>query len=238
MTRLPLPREPPRRPHLLLRGRRRRRPRRRQEGPAGRRPARRAPRQPLLPRHLQRLRRVQDLPAAPGQVARPLRRGAARQARQWGLRHRPRGCEFVPDRFVVAAGEDGDEERVRQLLEHVVRSNGPETGAAAEGNKQYPRRDMEVAVGRLMVAELFRRYDTFAAGVEELPAWRSCWRGGVAGVEESPAVRACGRPRADDKELYLKDNDTKRYAMMLLSAAACSSPTSSAQPISKATMRS
>ncbi|KAL6604598.1 hypothetical protein ACP70R_043025 [Stipagrostis hirtigluma subsp. patula] len=80
-----------------------------------------------------------------------------------------RGGEFVPDRFVVAAGEDGDDKRVRRLLEHVVWSNGPETGAAAEGNKQCPGKDIVVAVGRLTVAELFRRYDTFAAGVEELP---------------------------------------------------------------------
>ncbi|KAL6888905.1 hypothetical protein ACP4OV_009931 [Aristida adscensionis] len=78
-----------------------------------------------------------------------------------------RGGEFVPDRFVVGDG-DGDGER-RRMLEHVVWSNGPETGAAAEGNKQCPGKDMVVAVGRLMVAELFRRYDTFAAGVEEMP---------------------------------------------------------------------
>ncbi len=39
----------------------------------------------------------------------------------------------------------------------------------SEGNKQCPGKDMVVAVGRLMVAGLFRRYDTFAADVEELP---------------------------------------------------------------------
>ncbi|CAM0946107.1 unnamed protein product [Alopecurus aequalis] len=70
--------------------------------------------------------------------------------------------EFVPDRF-VDGGEQG------RLLGNVVWSNGAEDGKAAEGNKQCPGKDMVVAVGRLMVAQLFRRYDTFAANVEELP---------------------------------------------------------------------
>ncbi|CAM0908383.1 unnamed protein product [Alopecurus aequalis] len=72
------------------------------------------------------------------------------------------GGEFVPDRF-VDGGEQG------RLLGNVVWSNGAEDGEAAEGNKQCPGKDMVVAVGRLMVAQLFRRYDTFAANVEELP---------------------------------------------------------------------
>uniref|UniRef100_A0A0E0CI08 hydroperoxide dehydratase n=1 Tax=Oryza meridionalis TaxID=40149 RepID=A0A0E0CI08_9ORYZ len=72
-----------------------------------------------------------------------------------------RAGEFVADRFIAGAA--------RPLLEHVVWSNGPETGTPSEGNKQCPGKDMVVAVGRLMVAELFRRYDTFAADVEELP---------------------------------------------------------------------
>ena len=61
-----------------------------------------------------------------------------------------RGREFVPDRFAVCSDDD---ER-RRMLEHVVWSNGPETGAAAEGNKQCPGKDAVVAVGRLMVAEV------------------------------------------------------------------------------------
>lgn len=81
-----------------------------------------------------------------------------------------RGGEFVPDRFAACSSDDDDEdEERRRLLEHVVWSNGPETGAAAEGNKQCPGKDAVVAVGRLMVAELFRRYDTFVASVEETP---------------------------------------------------------------------
>ncbi|KAF8667394.1 hypothetical protein HU200_053076 [Digitaria exilis] len=76
-----------------------------------------------------------------------------------------RAGEFVADRF--ACSDDG--ERRRRLLEHVVWSNGPETGEATEGNKQCPGKDMVTGVGRLMVAELFRRYDTFTATVEEKP---------------------------------------------------------------------
>ncbi|KAL5207212.1 hypothetical protein ABZP36_031647 [Zizania latifolia] len=76
-----------------------------------------------------------------------------------------RAGEFVPDRFVLAS----DDALRRRLLEHVVWSNGPETGTPAEGNKQCPGKDTVVAVGRLMVAKLFQRYDTFAADVKELP---------------------------------------------------------------------
>jgi hydroperoxide dehydratase len=75
-----------------------------------------------------------------------------------------RGGEFVPDRFADA----GEDER-RRLLEHVVWSNGPENGEAAVGNKQCPGKNVVVAAGRLMVAELFRRYDTFAADIKEMP---------------------------------------------------------------------
>lgn len=80
---------------------------------------------------------------------------ATRDPRVFGAR----AGEFVADRFV------GDE----KLLGSVVWSNGPENGVAAEGNKQCPGKDMVVAVGRLLVAELFRRYDTFEAEVKEMP---------------------------------------------------------------------
>uniref|UniRef100_A0A0E0JXD2 hydroperoxide dehydratase n=1 Tax=Oryza punctata TaxID=4537 RepID=A0A0E0JXD2_ORYPU len=72
-----------------------------------------------------------------------------------------RAGEFVADRFVGGGAS--------RLLEHVVWSNGAETGTPSEGNKQCPGKDMVVAVGRLMVAEMFRRYDTFAADVKEAP---------------------------------------------------------------------
>jgi hydroperoxide dehydratase len=73
--------------------------------------------------------------------------------------------DFVPDRFV----DGGEQGKGKKLLGSVVWSNGPEDGEAAEGNKQCPGKDMVVAVGRMMVAQLFRRYDTFAADVEDLP---------------------------------------------------------------------
>jgi len=73
-------------------------------------PARRAPPQPHLPRRLQRLRRVQDLPAASRQVARALRAGAARQARHRGPRRRPTAGH---DDHPVGRGEDAAGEVVR-----------------------------------------------------------------------------------------------------------------------------
>ncbi|PKA63656.1 Allene oxide synthase, chloroplastic [Apostasia shenzhenica] len=69
-----------------------------------------------------------------------------------------RGGEFVPERFV---GEDNR----RQLLRHVLWSNGPETEAPALGNKQCAGKDMVVTVGRLLVVVIFLRYDSFTADV-------------------------------------------------------------------------
>ncbi|XP_078166361.1 allene oxide synthase 2-like [Carex rostrata] len=63
--------------------------------------------------------------------------------------------EFVADRFV---GNHG-----KKLLEYVYWSNGPETVTPAVGNKQCPGKDMVILVGRLFVADLFLRYDTFSA---------------------------------------------------------------------------
>ncbi|XP_078175105.1 allene oxide synthase 4-like [Carex rostrata] len=63
--------------------------------------------------------------------------------------------EFIADRFV---GDEG-----KKLLEYVYWSNGPETVAPTVGNKQCPGKDMVVLVGRLFVANLFLRYDTFSA---------------------------------------------------------------------------
>ncbi|KAJ3705571.1 hypothetical protein LUZ61_009276 [Rhynchospora tenuis] len=62
--------------------------------------------------------------------------------------------EFIPDRFV---GEG------KKLLEYVYWSNGPETAAPTIGDKQCPAKDMVILVGRLFVAHLFLRYDTFSA---------------------------------------------------------------------------
>ncbi|XP_059454431.1 allene oxide synthase 1, chloroplastic-like [Corylus avellana] len=60
--------------------------------------------------------------------------------------------EFVPDRFV------GEGER---LLKHVLWSNGPETETPTVGNKQCAGKDFVVLVSRLLVVELFLRYDSF-----------------------------------------------------------------------------
>ncbi|CAM8977617.1 unnamed protein product [Rhodiola kirilowii] len=60
--------------------------------------------------------------------------------------------EFVADRFV------GDGEK---LLEHVLWSNGPETGTPTVSNKQCAGKDFVVLVARLLLVELFLRYDSF-----------------------------------------------------------------------------
>lgn len=60
--------------------------------------------------------------------------------------------EFVSDRFV------GDGER---LLRHVLWSNGPETETPNLGNKQCAGKDFVVLVSRLMLVELFLRYDSY-----------------------------------------------------------------------------
>ncbi|GLT58094.1 hypothetical protein SLA2020_310160 [Shorea laevis] len=68
--------------------------------------------------------------------------------------------EFVGDRFV------GEGER---LLKHVLWSNGPETGNPTLGNKQCAGKDFVVLVSRLLVVELFRRYDSFDVEVGVSP---------------------------------------------------------------------
>uniref|UniRef100_A0A0E0ML75 hydroperoxide dehydratase n=1 Tax=Oryza punctata TaxID=4537 RepID=A0A0E0ML75_ORYPU len=76
---------------------------------------------------------------------------ATRDARVFG----PTAREFVGDRFV---GEEG-----RKLLRYVYWSNGRETENPSVGNKQCPGKNLVVLVGRLLLVELFLRYDTFAA---------------------------------------------------------------------------
>ncbi|KAJ6844915.1 putative allene oxide synthase 1, chloroplastic [Iris pallida] len=73
---------------------------------------------------------------------------ATKDARVFG-----RAEEFVADRFV---GEEGG-----RLLRHVVWSNGPETQAATVSNKQCAGKDFVVLVARMLLAELFLRYDSF-----------------------------------------------------------------------------
>lgn len=62
--------------------------------------------------------------------------------------------EFVGDRFI---GEKGE-----KLLKYVYWSNGRETEEPTTENKQCPARDLVVLVSRVVLVELFLRYDTFA----------------------------------------------------------------------------
>lgn len=72
-----------------------------------------------------------------------------------------RAEEFVPDRFV---GEEGE-----KLLKHVLWSNGPENGSPSVNNKQCVGKDFVVLVSRLLLVELFRRYDSFDIEVAASP---------------------------------------------------------------------
>lgn len=61
--------------------------------------------------------------------------------------------KFVGDRFV---GEDGE-----RLLKYVYWSNGRETEDPTPENKQCPGKNLVVLILRLILVELFLRYDTF-----------------------------------------------------------------------------
>ncbi|XP_073276576.1 allene oxide synthase 1, chloroplastic [Primulina huaijiensis] len=67
-----------------------------------------------------------------------------------------RAEEFVPTRFL---GEEGE-----KLLKHVLWSNGPETENPTVNNKQCAGKNFVVLASRLLLVELFRRYDSF--GIE------------------------------------------------------------------------
>ncbi|XP_074307585.1 allene oxide synthase 3-like [Silene latifolia] len=62
--------------------------------------------------------------------------------------------EFVSHRFV---GEEGE-----KLLKYVLWSNGRETDAPTMENKQCPGKDLVVLMSRLLLVELFLRYDTIS----------------------------------------------------------------------------
>ncbi|KAK7310467.1 hypothetical protein RJT34_08017 [Clitoria ternatea] len=72
-----------------------------------------------------------------------------------------RAEEFVGDRFV---GEEGE-----KLLKHVLWSNGPETESPSVGNKQCAGKDFVMLVSRLLIVELFLRYDSFEIQVGSSP---------------------------------------------------------------------
>ncbi|KAL9449252.1 hypothetical protein AB3S75_011224 [Citrus x aurantiifolia] len=63
-----------------------------------------------------------------------------------------RAEEFVADRF-LGEGE--------KMLKHVLWSNGPETENPTVGNKQCAGKDFVVLASRLLLVELFLRYDSF-----------------------------------------------------------------------------
>ncbi|KAM7269288.1 hypothetical protein ACFE04_024785 [Oxalis oulophora] len=72
-----------------------------------------------------------------------------------------RGQEFIPDRFI---GENGE-----KLLKHVAWSNGPETEQPTVHNKQCAGKDFVVMISRLLIIELFMRYDSFDVEVAKSP---------------------------------------------------------------------
>ncbi|KAL0369033.1 UNVERIFIED_CONTAM: Allene oxide synthase 1, chloroplastic [Sesamum calycinum] len=72
-----------------------------------------------------------------------------------------RAEEFVPTRFV---GEEGE-----KLLKHVLWSNGPENATPSVNNKQCAGKDFVVLASRLLLVELFRRYDSFDIEVAASP---------------------------------------------------------------------
>ncbi|KAL5712679.1 hypothetical protein ACHQM5_014825 [Ranunculus cassubicifolius] len=69
--------------------------------------------------------------------------------------------EFIADRFV---GEDGE-----KLLEYMYWSGGRETENPRENTRQCPGKNMVLLIQRLMVAEIFLRYDTFTVEIGKSP---------------------------------------------------------------------
>ncbi|KAM0850387.1 hypothetical protein ACQ4PT_053114 [Festuca glaucescens] len=72
--------------------------------------------------------------------------------------------EHVGDRFV---GEEGS--KLRKLLQYVYWSNGRETENPSVDNKQCPGKNLVVLVGRLLLVEVFLRYDNFTADIAKGP---------------------------------------------------------------------
>lgn len=65
---------------------------------------------------------------------------------------------FLAERFL---GEEGE-----RLLKYVVWSNGSETDSPTTQNKQCAGKEFVVMMARLLLVEIFLRYDTFAVAVE------------------------------------------------------------------------
>jgi len=101
---------------------------------------------------------------------------ATRDARVFGAT----AGQFVPDRFV---GDEGS-----KLLQYVYWSNGRETESPSVGNKQCPGKNLVVLVGRLLVVELFLRYDTFTATVDTELLGTSVFFTGVTKATSGPGA--------------------------------------------------
>ncbi|CAI0446868.1 unnamed protein product [Linum tenue] len=71
--------------------------------------------------------------------------------------------EFVGDRFVGGRGEK------KMLLRDVYWSNGRETDDPTAENKQCPAKDLVVLMSRVLLVELFLRYDGLTVEIEPLP---------------------------------------------------------------------
>lgn len=69
---------------------------------------------------------------------------------------------FKPDRFTKEKGA--------QLLDYLYWSNGPQTGSPSESNKQCAAKDYVTLTGSLIVAYLFRRYDSIKGNSSSITA--------------------------------------------------------------------
>ena len=86
----------------------------------------------------------------------------------------------MPDQFI---GDKGS-----KLLQYVYWSNGRETESPSVGNKQCPGKNLVVLVGRLLVVELFLRYDTFTATVDMELLGTSVFFTGVTKATSGPGA--------------------------------------------------
>ncbi|KAE9600719.1 hypothetical protein Lal_00045920 [Lupinus albus] len=70
---------------------------------------------------------------------------------------------FIPDRFTKEKGGD-------QLLNYLYWSNGPQTGTPSTSNKQCAGKDYVTLTAALIVAYLFRRYDSIRGDAGSITA--------------------------------------------------------------------
>uniref|UniRef100_A0A2P2JP77 Uncharacterized protein n=1 Tax=Rhizophora mucronata TaxID=61149 RepID=A0A2P2JP77_RHIMU len=68
---------------------------------------------------------------------------------------------FKPDRFLGQGSE---------LLSYLYWSNGPQTGSPSESNKQCAAKDYVTLTASLIVAHMFRRYDSVTGSATSITA--------------------------------------------------------------------